>query len=877
MLRIIQNQAPASAKSYYSQADYLGEGQERPGTWGGEGAAKQGLSGQVGKKEFDRLCDNLHPITGRQLTPRMRADRTVGYDFNFHCPKGVSLAYLMLRDERILEAFETSVDETMQEAEADARVRVRRGGRYEDRVTGNLCHGDYTHFTSRPVGGIPDGHLHRHCFVFNVTWDEQEQQFKACQFRDIKRDAPYLEASFHARLAKRLADLGYTIERKGRQWDIAEIPQSVRDKFSRRTAQIEEIAAEEGITNAIEKDGLAARSREKKTTDYSMTELRAIWWERLTDDEKAAMAAAAKERKERQERRINVTDVNEALKLAELHCFERQSVVPEKMLLTETLRRGLGHVTVESVHTAHANSDAIVRNYRGRRMATTPEVLAEERAMLDFARERKASCEPLNADWTIQRDWLNREQRAAITHVLQSRSQVMIVKGGAGTGKTSLMTEAVAAIEAGGHQVFTFAPSAEASRGVLQQEGFQGATTVAELLVNEQLQQAARHQVLWIDEAGLLGSRTLRQVFDLADELDARVILSGDWGQHGSVERGAALRLLEQQAGLKPAYVTEIQRQKGEYRDAVASIAAGNLLQGFDTLNGLGWIKEHGEEDRYQLIAKDYADSLKAGKTTLIVSPTRAEGQQISKAVREELKTRRRIRGHERNVLQLTPLHLTEAERRDRAYFQPGDVIVFQKNCEGHRKGERIRVSDTVDDTLLKLAPAFSVYRSGELPLARGDLLKITANGTTMDGKHRLNNGAVYQVAGFDRRGNIRLTNGWMVAKDYGFVSHGYVSTSHSAQGKTVDHVILAESSMSFPAGSMEQFYVSASRGRQKCTVYTDDTQALLDAVGESTQRLTATELTQHRTDRCRRARHAALIHSAGEQQPIASGASYGR
>jgi molybdopterin-guanine dinucleotide biosynthesis protein len=60
--------------------------------------------------------------------------------------------------------------------------------------------------------------------------------------------------------------------------------------------------------------------------------------------------------------------------------------------------------------------------------------------------------------------------------------------GGAGTGKTTLMQQAVAAIEAGGHKVFTFAPSAEASRKVLRDEGFSSATTVAELLVNTKLQ-----------------------------------------------------------------------------------------------------------------------------------------------------------------------------------------------------------------------------------------------------------------------------------------------------------------------------------------------------------------------------------------------------
>jgi hypothetical protein len=132
----------------------------------------------------------------------------------------------------------------------------------------------------------------------------------------------------------------------------------------------------------------------------------------------------------------------------------------------------------------------------------------------------------------------------------------------------------LAGIEAGGHQVFTFAPSAQASRGVLQEEGFAGATTVAELLVNEKLQQAVRGQVIWIDEAGLLGTRILRQVFDLAGELEARVVLSGDTNQHGSVERAGALGLLERYAGIQPARVAQIQRQRFEYKDAVQAIAA---------------------------------------------------------------------------------------------------------------------------------------------------------------------------------------------------------------------------------------------------------------------------------------------------------------
>ena len=115
MLRIIQTKSAGGAKSYYSKSDYLSEGQELTGRWYGSAAKMLGLAGAVGKQEFDRLCDNEHPASGQQLTLRNTRGRTVGYDFNFHVPKGVSIAYEVLRDERILEAFSRAVDETMEE------------------------------------------------------------------------------------------------------------------------------------------------------------------------------------------------------------------------------------------------------------------------------------------------------------------------------------------------------------------------------------------------------------------------------------------------------------------------------------------------------------------------------------------------------------------------------------------------------------------------------------------------------------------------------------------------------------------------------------------------------------------------------------------
>ncbi|NJN47097.1 MAG: relaxase domain-containing protein, partial [Candidatus Competibacteraceae bacterium] len=197
MLRINVNVSAVGAKSYYSTSDYYSEGQELVGVWKGVGAKQLGLSGVIERNDWEALCDNKNPDTGRTLTARQKVTRRVGYDFNFHVPKSVSLLYALTQDERLLDAFRDAVDDTMHDMEAEMKTRVRKDGRDEDRVTGNMAWGEFIHFTARPVDGIPDPHLHAHCFVFNTTYDDVEHRWKAGQFANLKRDAPYFEAMYH--------------------------------------------------------------------------------------------------------------------------------------------------------------------------------------------------------------------------------------------------------------------------------------------------------------------------------------------------------------------------------------------------------------------------------------------------------------------------------------------------------------------------------------------------------------------------------------------------------------------------------------------------------------------------------------------------------
>lgn len=842
MLRIIQNRNAARAKSYYSTADYYSEGQELAGLWRGQGAEKLGLAGEIQRADWDALCENRIPATGERLTSRDRIDRTVAYDFNFHVPKSVSLLYATTRDERVLEAFHEAVRSTMHDMESEMRTRVRKDHKDEERVSGNMVWGEFTHFTSRPVDGIPDPHLHAHCFVFSATYDGEEHTWKAGQFRELKRDAPYFEAVFHSRLAQGLVDLGLPVERTEKGWELGGVSEDLIKKFSRRTAQIEERAKEKGIRSAELKAEIGAETRERKKDDLTFSELQDAWRSRMSKDERVVLSDLARKVGSTAGPRDEAAS-HRAVSFAIDHCFERSSVVAERQVLRAALRQSVGEATVEQVHRATDASGLIVAERGGRRMVTTRGVLQEERSLIRFARDGRGTCKPFAPhDRPFVRDGLKAEQRQAVRDILTSRDRVQVLRGAAGVGKTWLMQETVEAIEQSGTKVFALAPSAAASRGVLRSEGFAEADTVAKFLLDEQLQQQAAGQLIWVDEAGLLGTRTMARLFDVAERIEARVLLTGDPRQHGSVERGAALRLLEEEAGLVPAEVKEIRRQRGEYKEAVKALSEGRTADGFSQLDQLGWVKEVPEDERYRQLAADYVAAVAAGKTALVISPTHKEGESCTAEIRNSLRQAKLISNEEQPIQVLENAYLTEAERGDRLNLRKGDVIQFEQNAKGFLRGDRL-VVDGKSKAPTSEAKRFQVYRAKEVGFSAGDVIRITHNGKTADGAHRLDNGALYRIKRFDDAGNIVLQNDWVIAKGYGHLSHGVCVTSHNSQGKTVDVAIIGQSSDSFPASSREQFYVSCSRAKERVVIYTDDREALRQAVGKSDDRVTATEL----------------------------------
>jgi conjugative relaxase-like TrwC/TraI family protein len=866
MLRIITSSSSDQAKKYHHEGltreGYYSEGQEMPGLWLGKAARRLGLHGRAGQ-EFNRLCDNQHPQTGKPLTPRTKDNRRCGYDFNFHVPKAVTLAY-QWGDERILPAFKKAMRETMEEMEREAATRVRSGGRDEDRVTGNLAWVEFVHHTARPVDRVPDPHLHGHCYVFNVTWDTEEERWKAAQFGGIKHDASYFQAAFLSRMATNLTELGYQVELSDNPvlFKLAGISDELAEKFSRRSAVVKQKARELGIDTHAGKDGLAARTREKKIKDLTIEELKPMWWSRLTPDEVAALdrvkATAMRGAVVAAAEANGVSPARVAVDMAIKHLFERVSVVTERKLITEALQWSYGMATKEAVEQAVNDTPLIRVAKNGEKFVTTEEVRAEEGRIIDRCQSGQGKFPALNPHWRIQDTALNEAQKAGVFHVLRSHDSIIGIEGKAGVGKTRLLHEVRRAVEQSGHKLLVLTPLAITAHDTMRKDGFENAVTVAKLLESESVQREAQGAVWLVDEAGLLSCRTMDKLTALADRLDARLVPVGDSKQHHAVDRGQAFDLLKKHGQMPVAVVDEIQRQTGSYKKAVEQIAARDLAGAFATLETMGAFRELPmKEERERAVALDYLAMEAKGKKTLVISPTHTECENVTAAIRHALKERGEMtEGLTWDILR--DRSLTAAQKNNACYYTPGQVVKVNKPLPGFEMGRAMEVVEAGDGGVwvqcggkrkslpLYEPERFSVFERDEIEVSQGERIRITANAKDASGR-RLNNGADFTVKKISPKGELILNNGSRLAKDFAHLDYGYTSTSHSAQGKTVDCVLLCQSGLiSSGAADAKQFYVSVSRGRQEVRIYTASIAELRENVTRERERQMATELVQH-------------------------------
>jgi len=412
------------------------------------------------------------------------------------------------------------------------------------------------------------------------------------------------------------------------------------EKFSKRTQLINEAEERERTILEAEARALArkkgidfgdayemvraevgARTRERKSEcRLSEAELVANWRSQMTVAELAELDQLKDGVSQ------NLLEPETAKDLAIEHLFEGVSVVRELHAAGMFLRRGIGRVSIEEA-LEFANSDPrLIR--AGNDLVTTREVLAEEEALLAAVQDGCGRYEEIGrgGTWTFLSPLVEAhpEQKAAVLGILDSKDLVTAIRGPAGSGKTSMMQEAVKAVAAlSARDVLVFAPSSSAVK-VLKEQGFAASDTFQQLIESQLLQDVARGQILWIDEAGFLSTRQMRWAVDFATENNCRLILSGDTRQHHSVDRGDALRVLEESGSVSQAALTKIFRQQvPALREAVEELSRGKTEAGFNKLDAAGVIHEVEDPDeRLDAIASQHLAAIREGASSLIVAPT---------------------------------------------------------------------------------------------------------------------------------------------------------------------------------------------------------------------------------------------------------------
>jgi conjugative relaxase-like TrwC/TraI family protein len=889
MLRITASESAKAAIKYFRQelnrADYYLKAGTVRSVWLGEAAKRLGVQGKVEEKDFAALINNRHPQTGKRLTPRDKKDRRPGYDATLSAWKSASVMDALYGCTDIRQAFWESGDEMItQKAEPEMCTRVRKGGKNHDIVTGEMAVSAFRDFRSRPVNGRSDMHLHTHYYIQNLTFDKTENRFKAAQLGNLKSKAPDLELDADARFAKKLRALGYVPVMGKRGLQLAGVPQSVIDKFSRRRNQIENEAAERGVTDAAGKHKIGAAIRESKDKDLPEDALMADWQGRLTEAEKAALEKV-RDKEIAQTRDISA---REAVDYAVNHLFEREDVVTERKLRKTAVEYGIGCLMPDEVDQEIAGAlergEILKKDGKKGPQYVKAATLMDQCKMTQLAREGRGQYEPLTQSYQNQAD-LSAEQNQVALEVTESRDKYIGIRGPAGTGKSYSLRGIDAVIQqrrALGREKFSralgLAPSSSASRGELRKAGFRDATTLAAFFESGKLQEEYKGQLLFVDEAGMMSTTDMTRLMNIAEKNDNRVIFLGDYRQHQSVDAGDAFRLLEKEGGLAYAKLTQNRRQRDtDYREAVDAIGSGDperAMEGMKALDKKGWIVEMKDAGKRQdFLVREFLKAKDEGASALIVGTTNREGEAITARLREELKARGRITGEERQFPSREATGWTDAQKADSRNYRPGMVVEFHKAVPGVRRQEKGRreteggfakgetalvlesggqaVLARRDGTLAPLpmgfADRFQVYQTGAVSVARGDQIRITKNGMLKpEGQAegtRVDNGDIYTVEGYTKEGDIRLPGGKILPKDYGHFTLGYADTSHRSQAKTVDRVFIAVDEHAPKATNRTQWYVSWSRGRDQGLAVVADKKSAMEAVMQGGERLSALEL----------------------------------
>lgn len=860
---------------YCASTNYYNTSAELRGEWHGKIAEIFGLAGkQIRAEHFDRLALGQHPITGEQMVKHRDTVKTAaglevahraGIDLTFSAPKSVSLAALVGGDQRIIEAHRRAVVEAL--ATAETLTQAHTGGRNPPETTARFIVAAFQHDAARPVDGYAAAQMHTHCVLFNMTEDRNGQS-RATQNHEMFVAAGLLSATYQNSLEAELRRLGYKIERgKNHAPEIAGFSAEYLASESKRSKEIAAELERKGLGGAGAAS-IAAHSTREPKLDQTPAEVKAAHLAngaKFGNQAQTIVNEATEGRDLRQD--VRALYARRAVDFAREKLSERHSVFDHHEVLTEALRysRGraqLGEIEAEIesqkevgkfLEVSHVRPNAPLWRY------TTPAAIKDERLVLDAAVHaplripvNRITDECLEARYPRLNEW----QRRIVRESLSAEEQISGIQGSAGTGKSASLIAVREQAELNGWTVQGLAPTSRAVKALVD-AGVTNSETIQRFLIRPPEGEGKR--LFLLDETSLASARQVRGVIESLRKQD-RMIIVGDRRQHNSVEAGRVFEEL-QLGGMKVARINKLVRQQDEgLREVVKAMAQGRIAEGINLLGEQGRITSvSNRNERFATLAKDYAAQPEG---TLVISPDNVSRRELNAAIRTELRAAGRLG---RDLYQMEILvnrqKVTGADRALAGSYELGDWVRYRAGSKSlgleaksyarviGRDLDRNQVTVKQDDgRVVKYDPAklkgVSIYEPETRSFAEGDRVQFTAPSRPLQVANR-DMGTVKHI---DRAGNIRvlLDSGRTVGfnlKDNKHVEHGFVSTSHAAQGATVDKVMVhidCGDSRIRNLTTDTLAYVALSRPRYEAHVYTDDAGQLANTLSRHKENTTA-------------------------------------
>jgi conjugative relaxase-like TrwC/TraI family protein len=858
---------------------YLGRG-EAPGQWIGSASEQFGLSGQVDPDSLRNLLAGLS-ADGQSLGMRLRSDRRPGYDLTFSAPKGVSLLWAFGPDAvrgAISVAHDSAVSAALNQLSTEACYARRGDGGHQLIQANGYLGAAFRHRTSR----AGDPQLHTHVVVPNLVQGTDgtcSAPDGRHLFTWAKTAGTLYQSALRAELAP--LGLAWDVRRSG-LGELAGIQKSILRAFSTRRADIEAAMETRGLDSHRTARTVTLATRSRKPNGSLVDDvLREHWREQLSgielpdgsgarrpaaiDDLTGALGmelsvplgpddieavfrillgehGVSLDEWEIDESRVVETNApgTRAMPVTLLgSTFTRRDalsavarafdITPEEavaltaeLLERDSVVRVLADPEVEADR-IRTKSGHVVSATSGDRRYTTTELLAAEQRVTRSAVARigegtgRVGSNIVDQVLSLH-GHLDAEQAEGVRALLTSGNGYDLVIGQAGTGKSTMLGAARVGWEAAGNKVIGAAVAARTAADLEAGTGIPS-SSLTQLLAD--LREAggltSRH-VIVVDEASMVGTRSLDKLRSHVEMSAAKLVLVGDNRQLSSIDAGGALRTLSKELGDRVVTLTTNRRQVGDYqqweRDALVDLRDGNVAPAVHAYveNGRVTIAATLDEARHRLVADWWA--VHHDHTTAILAVRRADVVALNDLVR----ARRRAGGE-----------LGEEIVLGDKTFSVGDRVLFEKNQRvreaGHAESgashHTVRIRNGTFATVVGVlgSPGSGpdgnpVTREDDVTLSRGDVAQSqgdvarTSQGDVAEAD--LLRAPVHEPAALV----VELDDGRRAVLPHAYAkestSLGYALTVFRSQGITVDHTFgLGGDSLFQEAG-----YTQLSRGR---------------------------------------------------------------